>query len=173
MKIFKLSAGLLLVAVIIFSCRRKDDSISKVLNTADNNFILLAGINHYLEAETAKVAVSRASDSVVLSFANYLLAEHTKALSDLKIMSTIVGFTVKDSIDPARDTIITRLKTLTGRSFDSTFIHMQLAYHDSTINIYTAEVSNGLQVNVKSYANTYLQNFVTDKQTADSIAVHF
>ncbi len=173
MKLLKLLAVFLAVAVIIFSCKKENDSISNVLNTADSNFIVKASIGNYSEIKTAKVAVSNATDSIVLAFAQSMLTEHTKAHSDLKTMGTIVGFTVKDTTDAAHEAIINQLNSLTGRSFDSVYIHSQVTDHLATMDFYKDELNNGRQVNVKNYANYYLQNFTTDYQTADSIAVDF
>jgi putative membrane protein len=102
-----------------------------------------------------------------------MLAEHTAAHNDLKTMGGVVGFTVKDTIDAARATTIAQLNTLTGRDFDSTYIHNQLLDHQAAINFYTDELNNGNQLNVKAYANTILQNIRLHYQRADSIATAF
>lgn len=172
MKIAKLLQGCLVAAVTILSCK-KENNTNNQLNDADNNFILLATHNNYSEAATAKIAVSKTTDSVVLAFAQQILSVHTNAQSDLKTMGTVVGFTVKDTIDAAHAATISQLDTLTARNFDSTYIHTQLAEHKTTINFYTDELKNGRQINVRSYANTILQNIQIDYQRADSIATAF
>lgn len=68
---------------------------------------------------------------------------------------------------------IAQLNTLTGRVFDSTYIHNQLLDHQAAINFYTDELNNGNQLNVKAYANTILQNIRLHYQRADSIAKAF
>ncbi len=174
MKIAKLLAEGLIVAVTILSYKKEDNNIANVLNNADNNFIRLAGISNKSEIEIAKIAVLKTADSVVLSFAQQMLNDHSNAQSDLKTMGTVVGFTVKDTtIDAAQATTIAQLDSLTGRSFDSTYIHSQLLDHQATINFYTDEVTRGNQLNVRAYANTNLQNIRLHQQRADSIAAAF
>lgn len=172
MKTFKLLGGCLVAVLIIVSCK-KGDTINNQLNEADKNFILQAGMSNVSEIEVARVAVLKATDTVVLSFAQQMLADHTAAQNDLKTMGGVVGFTVKDTTDTALATTIAQLNTLTGRAFDSTYIHNQLVDHQTTIDFYRDELNNGNQLNVKAYANTILQNIILHHQRADSIATAF
>ncbi|MEJ7680884.1 MAG: DUF4142 domain-containing protein [Segetibacter sp.] len=173
MKIAKLLAGCLIAAVAILSCKKEDNNMANVLNDADNNFIQRAGISNHSEIETAKIALSKTTDSIVLSFAKQMLINHTNAQSDLKTMGSVVGFTIKDTTDAAHSATIAQLDTLTGRTFDSAYIHTQLADHKETINFYADELARGNQLNVRAYANTNLQNINLHYQRADSIAGAF
>lgn len=170
MKIAKLLGACLVVAIVVLSCKKNETPVvTNQLNDADSIFIRLAGYSNFAEVETAKVAISKSTDSLLLVFAQQMLAEHTKAQNDLKTMGTIVGFTVKDSIDTAHAATIARLDTLTGRTFDSTYIYAQLADHDSMTNFYTDEIKNGRQMNVRAYAGSILQNIQADQVLADSV----
>ncbi len=174
MKIAKVLGACVMVAVTILGCKKQQNvNLSEKMNGADSNFVMLAGPSNYSQIETAKVAVSKASDSLVLVFAQQMLSEYTKAQSDLKVMGTIVGFTVKDTIDAAHNATIAQLDTLTARAFDSAYIHTQISDHQAMINFYSDELKNGRQINVQGYANAILQSIQTDLQTADSIAVAF
>lgn len=173
MKILKLLGVCLLAVLTILSCKKEGDTINNQLNEADNNFILQAGMSNVSEIEAAKVAVLKTTDTVVSSFAQQMLADHTAAQNDLKTMGGVVGFTVKDTTDAALATTIAQLNTLTGRTFDSTYIHNQLLDHQATIDFYIDELNNGNQLNVKAYANTVLQSISLHHQRADSIANAF
>ncbi|WP_018611953.1 DUF4142 domain-containing protein [Segetibacter koreensis] len=174
MNIAKLLGASLITAITILSCKKENNiNLNNQLNDADKNFIVVASNSNSFEIQSAKIAVSKTRDSVVLSFAQQLLTTHTNAQSDLKIMGTVVGFSVRDSIDAAHQTIIGQLDTLTGRSLDSTYIHTQLLEQKAFMNLFTDEVKNGQQMNVKAYANTILQNIQVDYQRADSIATAF
>lgn len=173
MKITKLLEGSLIAAAALLSCKKEDNTTTNVLNESDKNFIQLAGMSNTSEKETAKIALSKTTDSVVLSFAQQMLTDHTNAQNDLKTMGTVVGFTVTDTTDAAYAATITQLDTLTARTFDSAYIHMQLLDHDSTMKFYIDELENGNQVNLKAYANTILQIVRLHHQRADSIATAF
>lgn len=173
MKISKILVICAVMVVAILSCKKENNTVVNVLNDADNNFIKLASLSNYAEIETAKVALSKTTDSSVLSFAQLMFADHTKAQSDLKTMGTIVGFTITDTIiDAAHAAFIAQLDTLTGRPFDSTYIQNQLTDHQATINFYTDEVKNGSQINVRAYANSNLQILQYHYELADTIAVN-
>lgn len=164
-----LAAGIVAVFTIL-SCKKQNDPAPKPLSAADLDFISKAGPHDTAQVLLAKAVIGKTSDSVVLSFANYLLTEHRQAINDLKIMGTIVGFTTNNTVDPATTSMINDLNTLSGRTFDSTFIHRQLADQQATIKFYKDEVINGSQINVTHYANAYLQSYSGDLQRADSIA---
>lgn len=173
MKIAKLLAGFVVSAVIFFSCKKEEAVISNTLNDADLTFIKQAGISNYTEAETAKIAVAKATDTIVLSFAQQMLTDYANAKSDLAVMGTIVGFSVKDSIDAAHAETLTNLNVLArSRVFDSTYIRLQLVNYAATKDIYINELSNGSQLNVKGYANANLQIAELHYLRADSIATN-
>ena len=173
MKITRLFGFSLVSVLIAAACKKKVADTSNLLNEADNNFIKYARIENFSEAETAKKALLKSADSVVLSFANQLLSEHLRAQSDLQIMGRIVGFTATDTTDVDHMAALSQLDSLTGRAFDSTYIRTRLAGHQAAINAYAAETKNGNQLNVRSYANANLQNIQIDYQRADSIATAF
>ncbi len=80
---------------------------------------------------------------------------------------------IKDTTDAAHTATIAQLDILTGRTFDSAYIHSQILDHQEAINFYTDELVNGNQLNVRAYANTNLQNIKIHYQRADSIANAF
>ena len=169
MKFTKLLSLCLAGAFIVLSCKKQAPDTTILLNDADNIFIKQARIENFSETETAKRAISKTMDSLVLSFAQQMLSEHARAQSDLQVMGTIVGFTATDTIDAAHTAILGQLDTLTGRTFDSTYIHTQVLDHQNTISFYADELKNGNQFHVKSYANANLQNIQIDYQSAYNI----
>ena len=173
MKIAKLLCGSVLAALAIVACKKQqNETVSNQLNQADSTFISLAGPCNSSQVQTANLAISKSADSAVLSYAQQILAEYSKAQTDLKVMGTIVGFTVSDTIDTVHATIISQLETLTGGTFDTAYIRTQLADYPSIVTFYNDEIKNGLQINVKAYANSILQNIQLDVQKADSTAGH-
>lgn len=172
MKILKLFYFLAVIAIC--ACKKEDDGVPNVLNDADSNFIRLASLSNSGEIEIAKIVVLKTTDSVVLSFAQQMLNDHTRAQSDLRTMGTVVGFTVKDTtLDDAHAATIAQLDSLAGKPFDSTYIHSQLGSHQAAITFYIDEINNGNQLNVRAYANTILPNIRLHYQRADSIATAY
>lgn len=172
MKIAKRVTFCVLAAAIILSCK-KEKTVVTHLNAADNDFITLTVARNALEVKTANIVVSKSLDSLILSYAHQMILDHGKALDDLKIMGGIVGFTIKDTLDTMHTPIIAQLDSLAGRSFDSTYIHNELASHDETMQLCIKELNSGEQLNVTAYANTLLQTEQLHHQTADSTAVKF
>ncbi|GEO08369.1 hypothetical protein SAE01_08650 [Segetibacter aerophilus] len=107
-------------------------------------------------------------------FAQFMVAEHTLAQTDLKNLGTSVGIAVKDTIDPPHVALKSLLvSTPAGRAFDSIYIYSQVADHDATIANFQTEQSNGSHRDVVSYANNYLPHIQMHRQSADSISRGF
>lgn len=173
MKIAKLLAVCFLTAINILSCKKKEEVVNKPLNAADNDFITLAATANAAEVATAKVAIAKTIDTLVLPFAQQILLNHSGRQDDLKIMGKLIGFTVNDTIDAAHAIVISQLDSLTGRSFDSAYIKSELTSHQQTMQICIKEINSGQQLNVTSYANTLLQDEQLHYQLADSIAINY
>ena len=171
MKIAKLIACCVLTAASIWSCKKEVKVNNSQLNAADNDFIALAATINAAETATAKVAVAKTIDTMVLSFAKQMILDHSSVQGDLKIMGNLVGFTVKDTIDAAHAAIISHLDSLTGRSFDSAYIRNELTSHQETMQFCIKELNTGQQLHVTAYANNLLQNEQLHYQNADTIAV--
>ena len=170
MKILKLTLAGCLVACGLFSCTEDDDD---QLNNQDRTFLTQASISNTAEINTATLASTKATNGAVKAFAMHMLMEHSTAQTDLKNLGANVGQTVRDTLDPAHVTLSAQLSAMSGRAFDSAYIHTQVIDHQATITFFQNEQANGQHEDVKRYANTYLPRIQMHHQRADSIARAF
>lgn len=160
--------------MIAASCSKDDDTpaINNNPNSQDTTFMMQASISNSAEIGAATLALSRSTTPQVIAFANFMVMEHTMAQANLKALGDTVGIAVRDTIDPAHLAIAAQLAALTGRMFDSMYIHTQVTDHQTAVTLFTAETNNGRNSSVKGYANRYLPHIQAHYTRADSIATH-
>jgi putative membrane protein len=160
-------SGCILATVAFVSCDKNDD---EDLNNTDRDYMMRASISNTAEVSAGTVAAGKATNPAVKAFAQFMMTEHTMAQTDLKNLGTNVGFTVRDTIDPAHVAIMTQLNSMSGRAFDSAYIHTQVADHQMTIANFQMELNSGQHRDVRDYANRYLPHIQMHLARADSIA---
>jgi putative membrane protein len=166
-----LLAGPLVAAFFIISCDDNNDNVDNSLNTADTAFMLKASLSNSAEIDLSTLASTKATNIAVKAFAQTMVADHTAAQAELKALGTTVGSAVKDTIDAAHVTLKTQLTALTGgRVFDSSYIWLQVADHQTALTSFQAEQTNGRKTSVVAYANTNLPKIQAHFTRADSIA---
>lgn len=159
------------VIVLSFAACKKDEDTNQ-LNDTDRTFVLQASIGNTAEVGAANLAMSKATTPAVMAYAQHMVMEHTLTQTDLKSVGTDVGLTVTDTLNPAHVAIMAQLSALTGRAFDSMYIHSQVADHTTTLTFFQNEQNNGRHSRVRGYADTYLPHIQLHLSRADSIATN-
>lgn len=162
--------GLLMTGLVMAACDKTNEND---LNEQDETFLLKTSVSNTAEVSAGNLALSKATNPAVKAFAAHMVSEHTTAQNDLKLISNNVGFPVKDSIDPAHQAIAAQLSALSGRAFDSAYMHNQVTDHKATVTIFQAEQSNGSHREVLNFANTNLPHIQMHLVRADSITNAF
>lgn len=167
-------AACLFSGVVLVSCDDDDDNEDNntELNDADENFMTRTSISNTAELGTASLALSKATDPRVVAFAQFMIAEHSLAQTELKTLGTNVGYPVKDTLDPAHQTILAELDALSGRAFDSAYMHVQVMDHEATLTNFDNERDNGQHRDVLAYADKYRPHIEQHYERADSIATN-
>jgi putative membrane protein len=166
MKIKQLTAVFLLSMVTLAACTKDENELS---NT-DRTFMMRASISNTAEITASNLALSKATNTEVRAYAQNMVNEHSTAQTDLKSLGTTVGFVVADTLDPAHIVIMNRLNSLSGRQFDSAYMHTMVNDHEVAILDFRNEQSNGQHKEVRNYANTYLPHLRVHFERADSIS---
>jgi len=169
----RISTFVLSLILITAACKKSEDSNTAPITDTDRVFVSQASSYDSAEIRIANMALSKTTDSVIISFAQYMLDEHKRTRNDLKIMGTIVGFTVKDTLTAGQMSSIANLDTMSGRKFDSVYIHTRAEARTDVVNFFQSEIKNGSQVNVKAYATSTLERVKAQYDRADSITTTF
>ncbi len=160
----------LLMAGALIACNKEDDDDDAGLNDTDRTFMTQMSYGNHAEIDAGNAASTMASLGAVRSFGSMMVSDHTAAQAKLVNVGNAVGVTsLPDMPDSAHVRMKAMLLTMSGRAFDSTYMRMQVADHQNTINLLQQEISNGLDGRVKAYATEHLPAVQMHKHMADSI----
>jgi predicted outer membrane protein len=164
----------LLVFVLIFGCKKDKDTIpSGPPVNQDAYFVMQASLATYTAIQLSHITGTISSDPDILSFADRIRTEQTLYRQTLIDLADSLNLQVADSLDPAHLSLRNYLLTISGREFDSVYIHNQVQDLAATINLHQTEISFGSNDMVKSFATVHLQEIQEQKALADSIAANF
>ena len=140
------------------------------LNDTDDTFVELAARSNMAEIEFGELAATKATDSLVKSFAQDMVSEHTTAQNELKdIADDFDGIDWPNDLSEANDSIMERLNNASGYEFDTLYMRTQVTLHEVAVNTFATAKTNTTDARVKAYANKYHPHIVMHLEMADSI----
>jgi putative membrane protein len=123
----------------------------------DSSFVRQAAVSDIYEIQASQLAQTKATSADVKSFASRMIADHTKTSDQLKsIVSSKSGLTVPKMLDARHKTLLSRLRSASGASFDSLYAQQQLQAHQQAVMLFTAESQNGKDADLKRFATDTL-----------------
>jgi len=168
----KINVVLLGLALLLGACDRDDDNPNGI-NANDRDFVMKASMGNFAEVDAGILAASKATNEGIRDFGNMMAKEHTDAQNKLKPIAADLQLPAPDSLDAAHVALKAKLSTLTGRAFDSVYIHSQVADHHTTIDLFEKESRSGANKQLREYANNLLPNLNMHLHMADSLAAEY
>jgi putative membrane protein len=168
MKNAYLAIGLLIMCFLT-ACV-KEPSSDYNLNAWDSTFLKKTAIGNTAEIQAGMLAAQKGTSLEIRGFGEAMVAEHTQAQNDLKKVGESVHFPIADTVDAEHLELMMLLNSLSGREFDSAYIHSQVVDHRKTKTLFEEELSYGKNRNVVDYANIYAPHIQVHLTTAESIA---
>ena len=125
------------------------------------------------EITAGQVASTKANDDDVQAFGVFMVTEHSGAQLQLKGLADSLRLPAPDSLDAEHVALKMQFDSLSGRSFDSVYIHSQVKDHQTTIALFEKEISKGRNGSLIDFANNQMPHLQKHLQTADSLAQKF
>lgn len=144
------------------------ESTESGIDEAGATFLRKAAIGGIMEVEAAKIAEKNAKSTEVKEFAAKMLADHTKANSELKALALSKKVITADAL-PAEDQIhLDEMKKMTGAAFDKHYMDMMVTDHDKTVTLFKTGLENRDQ-SVKEWAGNTLKVIESHDEMAKKI----
>jgi putative membrane protein len=118
----------------------------------DMAFVQKAAIAGMTEVQASKVALEKSTDASVKSFAQHMIADHTKAGDALKTAAMQEGLSVPNALDTEHKQIVDKLSGLSGATFDQAYKTQMLTDHKEAVALFTSESRNSAQTAVDKFA---------------------
>ena len=159
----------LLLCLIILSCD-KNVTTPNDINQADRDFVFNGSFANAGELGINALADTTSTDSTIMDFAGYMFAQHTSIEQVFTSLAGGFDYYTAHSLNAENLALQQQLLTLSGREFDSVYIHSRVKSHTDMIAIFTEEKNNGLSPHLKTFADSVLPVLQMHLSMADSLA---
>lgn len=138
---------------------------SESLTSAE--FVKKAAAANASEIAASRLALEKAQDPSVKSFAQQMIDDHTKAGEQLKTLASSKGFEVSDEPDLKHKTEAVALKAKSGESFDKAYTEQMRKDHTAAVELFSnAAKSSQIDPELRQFAKQTLPTLQHHKQVA-------
>jgi putative membrane protein len=169
---------LLVIAITCLSfygCSKKNEAkdTTRDVNGTDSSFLKMAIAANNGAFEIDQIGYANLTDSVLKGFNIIEIAEHDTMKTELRAIANALKVVVPDSLDMEFAALKEQLLTLSGREFDSVYIHNKAEHLETFVTLLGREVQNGNNISLRNFAYTKLPILQTHLQIADTLANHY
>ena len=166
-----------LATVFMISCDKDEDDNNNNNNNntpsaTDNNFMTQAAYGNFNEILLGQLALTKSGNDSVKMFAQMMINEHTAANASLDSLAGRYSYSLPTAADSVHLAFKDSLNTYTGHTFDTAYINNQIRDHQTTIDLFQNEITNGNADSVQNFATGLLPTIQAHKALADSIATN-
>jgi len=166
-----LVSACLLIAFIAFGCKK--DNQSGGGSSTDQDFTSQASMDNFTEISLGQVAKAKAADTAIVRYADQVIAERVQASAQLKDIASRLKISAPDTMNAQQAVLKTQLSALSGREFDSVYIHSEITSHDNAVVLYQHEMNFGSNGELKDFATQNFSRLQTTLNLADSLVVNY
>ncbi|MBD0254078.1 MAG: DUF4142 domain-containing protein [Cytophagales bacterium] len=156
----------------VTGCKEDEDGPSVEnanLNPIDREFLEQAVQSNLTEIELGNLALQRATNQAVKTYAQMMIDEHTAAHTDLKNRAAAQKWTIRDVLNDENQTKRTNLNNLPAADFDRAYMRSQVADHQVTSGKFATQIDQGTNAELKAYAQQYKPGI--DKHLVEAQAI--
>jgi putative membrane protein len=136
---------------------------------ADSNFLMKAAEGNMAEVQLGQLAKDKATNSSVKDFAQRMIDDHGRTLTEIKKMAGDKAVTLPDKLS-AKDTATKdRLSKLSGAQFDRAYITDMVSDHRTDVKEFEQHAKTGTDPDVKAFAGKTLPVLQEHLRMAESI----
>jgi putative membrane protein len=107
------------------------------LRPADQTFITKAAHGGMFEVRSSELALDRAQNAEVKSFARQMITDHGKANKELESAASGLGAKVPSGLDGKEAQAMQKLEGLKGPEFDQAYVPMQRDAHREAVGLFS------------------------------------
>ena len=136
----------------------------------DHSFYRSIAEGGMAEVDLGKLAEQKSTDPKVKSFAQMMVKDHTAANEKLESLAASKQITLPKSLSTADTATKTKLESLSGESFDKSYVQSQLKDHEKTVHLLQKEISSGQDADAKAFAQSVLPTVEHHLQAVRTLA---
>ena len=132
------------------------DPTTMGLAPSDATFVKKAIMGNNAEIDAAKMALEKSQNQAVKDFAQKMVDDHTKMLSDLKAVAEKDNIKFEDKASPMGQKLAAKLQGLNGTAFDKAYVDGMVKDHKEDVRAFSTEINHGKKQDVKDVATQAL-----------------
>jgi putative membrane protein len=132
--------------------RSRPDPAPKIASDAD--FVAKAASGGMFEVQSSKLAVGKLTKAEWKTFAEKMIADHSKANDELKAAAAKAGIAVPTALDAHHEKMLTDLKA--APNFDAAYADAQLKAHAEAVALFSAARAGVKDAGLKAFAEKTL-----------------
>jgi putative membrane protein len=134
----------------------------------DADFVAEAVAMNYAEIDMANLGLQKSSNAEVKSIASMLVADHTKALAELKTLAQTKAITVPVEAKDDDKKDLQKLTDEKGNDFDKKWLEKMEDAHDKAINKFEKRADKGEDADIKAFAAKMVPHLKMHKDKIDA-----
>jgi putative membrane protein len=161
-KILNFAAPLLVVTpLLILACSSAKDSSKFATNAAQGGMA---------EVELGRLATQRAGDPSVREFGARMVADHSRANSELKSIASQKGIKLPADLSSEQKSEMDKLAKMSGAEFDKEYMSTMLKDHQTDVKDFQTQSESGNDPEIKAFAGKTLPTLQQHLQMAQQAA---
>ena len=137
---------------------------------ADKDFMMKAAESGMAEVSMSQLALTKATNDEVKTFAQRMVDDHTKANNELKELAGKKGVTLPASPNAKQRAEQDRLNKLSGADFDREYMRSQVKAHNEAVALFEKETRAGKDQETKTWAEQTLPTLREHQRMANELS---
>lgn len=128
-------------------------AVSQALSKTDRKILMDMAMANMSEIEAGRIAQNKTQSDQVKSFAQQMIDDHTKALTEVQQLAQAKGVTLPTELDRQHRARADKLKSLSGEQFDRSYVAQSgVAEHKKTHSMLRQAQDQARDADVKALA---------------------
>jgi putative membrane protein len=142
-------------------------------NLTRERFVTKASIANQFEIQSSRLALDKAQNQEVKSYAQQMVDDHTKTGEKLNeiLSSSGAGLKPAEELDSKHQKLMDKLETASDKDFDREYIRIQTDAHKEAVNLFSTYSISGKDSVLKSFAANTLPTLEQHLERVQSLNV--
>jgi putative membrane protein len=140
------------------------------LSPEDKEFVTKAGMGGLYEVQTGNLALQKATNADVKTFAQRMVTDHGNANAELAQLATTKGVALATELGGEHKSAFDHLSSLSGAEFDKMYMQHMVEDHDKTVADFDTASTSSTDADLKGWAGKTLPTLREHQTMAKQLA---
>ena len=138
-------------------------------SSKDQKFLMDAAMGGLMEVELGRWASQKGTSAEVKQFGQRMVADHSKANTELTQLAASKGITLPTQLDEKHQSSVSKITRLNGAEFDRAYSKMMLKDHEHDVSDFEKQSTKGEDAEIKAFAAKTLPTLQEHLQMARAL----